>query len=305
MRRLMAILASALCLSATATSAQTPPQSRIARVEALKAPVIDGRIRTYYSAGREIRARELQALMTAQKDYYRDALGVEVDLALAVFDPKDWAAAEPRLPFGIPSVSASPHVALMPARWADSKLGFFPQATTAPPELTARVRAAGLDWTRTLELGADGIIGHEFGHTLVGAYGIRAPNHWVNELLATYAGYAFMKAKRPDQAFAFDVFNGLGLKAAHRHSSLPDYHAKYMEILTTDPGSVQWYQAQFLERVKAVHAVQGVDFLRRAKAAFPVGQPKLSEAEVMARLEALHPGWTEWAEAMEATPTST
>jgi hypothetical protein len=67
---------------------------------------------------------------------------------------------------------------------------------------------------------------------------------------------------------------------------------------------VQWYQAQFLERVKAVHAAQGVDFLRRAKAAFPAGQPAMTEDEALARLEALHPGWIEWARVMAATPTS-
>jgi hypothetical protein len=156
--------------------------------------------------------------------------------------------------------------------------------------------AAGTDWERAAQSHVALVGLHELGHTLVDAYGSSVRSLWLNEWLATYAGDAFMRAERPMEALVWEgVLQGFRDAVQPAHRTLDDFERLHFGV-----GALNyvWYQARFQTQAQAVHAVHGVDFLRRARDAFPRGAAPASAREVLARLEAIAPGFEAWAATM-------
>ena len=73
-----------------------------------------------------------------------------------------------------------------------------------------------------------------------------------------------------------------------------------LERLRTGVGveNYDWYQAMFIKRVSAIYPEHGLSFLEKAKASLESDR-KLTDEELLARLEEIAPGFIQWAEEVE------
>jgi hypothetical protein len=46
---------------------------------------------------------------------------------------------------------------------------------------------------------------HEVGHVVIWEYGLRQTQRWCDEMLATFAAYAFLSDRHPDEARVWDA----------------------------------------------------------------------------------------------------
>jgi hypothetical protein len=294
----------ALALVSTVAVAQFDG-GRLERVQALKAPRLDGVVPTYYTPGFEPRARQVQRFVTAEMGFAQRRLGVKLLLSLAVLDKAQWAAAEKQLPYPMPSVSGEPPVALMPADWSAAE-DFFAKEAQIDPQTRQELAAHRLSWREASHRSGDLIGGHELGHAVIDAYGIQAGTRWLNELLASYVMYAYLQSERQDLLWLIDVVQANNRpNLPQHHVSLEDFESQYMEILANDGENYGWYEGQLLEQARRVYAQQGLEFLQRVRTAFPQGSSprhQLGNAETLRRLEQFSPGFTAWAASLEARP---
>lgn len=293
-----------LDLPASLTSAtETFEPGRLERVEALHDPIIKGAVPTWYTQGLQT-ARELQSFMTGERDFIRTQIDVRVPLSLAVLDTKQWKLVERQLPYPMPSVSGEPPVALMPSDWTSGP-DFFPKQKDSNPALVKAVLGRGSSWNDASHRAMDLVGGHELGHTAVDSYGIVPGTHWLNELLASYVMYAYLRHERRDLLWLIPVMQAIcRVDRSQLHVSLEDFESRYMQILTTDAANYSWYQGQFMEQVQRVYARQGIAFLRKVHAAFPSGAKRfaLGNAQTLHRLDAIDPSFSAWAKSLAALP---
>ena len=293
----------------TFSAAQNAPQTQIQptgsrsgldKLLALHDPALPGEVRTYYTPGFEQRAKNMQAFLAGERDFYRKQLGINIEFSLAVLDRKQWEQLTED-PYGFPYVSDKPYVAVMPASWSDTHLGFFLDQGQANPELVKEVQATGADWMETLYRGADGVGAHEFGHTVIEVYGIDGGTNWLAEFLATYAGYAYIHEQHADLLFPWRTFMSASLDIPRQYTSLDDFEAQ-LDKLT--PANYSWYECMFERQVEKVYAKKGVGFLKEARVAFPASDKpvSMSNAEALRRLEQISPGFTAWAHSLETLP---
>jgi hypothetical protein len=119
--------------------------------------------------------------------------------------------------------------------------------------------------------------------------------------LASYMGYAYLKAKDPGQALSNEIFWTVGLKnSPHQFTKLDDFESKYDELQEKYPGNYGWYQLALDQRVIEVFKEGGLEYLRRIRKEFPLGAPALNSAQLLAKLEVISPGWKAWALRLEA-----
>ena len=285
----------------TKASDDREESATLSAILALKDPSLPGEVRTYYTPGFEKRAKAMQDFLGGQRAFYRNELGSQADLTMAVLDAQQWGQLNIRDPYGIPTIPDDPpYVALMPANWNEAHLGMLPDEKEANPLLVQQVRSAGADWQQTLYRGFDTMIGHEYGHAVTTAYGINTPTRWFNEFLADYFLVAYVRQKQPQLAFPMHVFFSVGLGYPHPYTSLSDFETHY-PISDKLPANYSWYQSMFEKRAEEVYAQQGVGFLKEVKTAFPPGgkAAAMSNEEVLKRLDKICPGFTEWAHSFD------
>jgi hypothetical protein len=288
-------------MAATPLRAQTTtveaPDAVLTRLRASGLASSTDRITVYYPAGLEARALADRARVQAALRFYADSLGVTPELTLGVLDRRTWESLGVPQPYGIPGVDGVPAVAYVPAT-DDGLAAMDALSIAARVGDSARVllAAAGTDWPRAARSHVALVGLHELGHVLVSASGIRTRSRWFNEWLATYAGYAFMRAERPAEALIWEgVLQGFRDAVQPEHRTLDDFERLYFGV-----GALNyvWYQARFQAQVQAVHAVHGVDFLRRVRTVFAADAPPASADEVLTRLESITPGFRAWAASM-------
>lgn len=293
-----------LALASLAAFAQFD-EGRLERVQALKAPRLNGIVPTYYTPGYQQRARDLQRFVTAEMRFAQRRLGVQLPLSLAVLDKAQWSMAERQLPYPMPSVDGEPPVALMPADWSTAE-DFFANESDIDSKIREELAAHHLTWREAAHRSGDLIGGHELGHAVVDAYGIQAGTRWLNELLASYVLYAYLQSERRDLLWLIDIVQMSNrVNVPQHHVSLGDFESQYMDILAKDGANYGWYQGQFLEQVKRVYAQQGLEFLKQVRVAFPAGSSpdhQLGNAETLQRLEQFSPGFSAWAASLETRP---
>jgi hypothetical protein len=274
-----------------------PPQPRMESIQALHLTRLSGGdLPTYFSAGVEARARKLQAFVEGERSFYRIKLGVPLDdLVLAVLNPQQWDPVSAPIPYGMPSVEGHPRVIVLPADWDLVTAMPFPRESEVSLPLRKRAKATGMPWKELMHRGGDGIGAHELGHVILEDYGIEAQTHWLNEFLASYIGDVYVVERQPQDVEANRILWRASLEWPHPHTTLADFDAHYDEIMQNDPRNYGWYQCALDQRVIAVHTREGLGFIAKIKAAFPAGGPKLTEEQVLDKLEAIDPGWKAWA----------
>jgi hypothetical protein len=307
----IAIFTASLAVTAPARSQTSRPASKQpAATAALDAPAnVLGRLRAsglasstdiitvFYPDQLEARALADRARVQGAMRFFADSLGVTPEITLGVLDRRTWESLGVPQPYGIPGVEGEPSVAYVPAT-DDGLAATDALSIAAAVGDSARrlLAAAGTDWERAARSHVALVGLHELGHTLVSAYGIRTRSPWLGEWLATYAAYTYMRAERPSEALVWEgVLQGFRDAVQPEHRSLSEFDRLYFGV-----GALNyvWYQARFQQQVQAVHAAQGVEFLRRVRAAFGPDAPPASPEEVLDRLERVAPGFRAWAAEM-------
>jgi len=294
-----------LCLGAARAPSDldSGASTRIDRVKSLGLESVPGSMPAYYSPHAEARAKFLQDLLGGEIAYYANVFDVPVGpIALAVLDATQWPKVAGDEPFGMPSVDGTrPAVVVMPASWDEVTWMVVPKRAEVPPGMLRKALANGRKWDQVKFEGCDGIGTHEVGHFIIRQLGIEPQTHWFSEFLASYTGYAYLKAKDPAQALSNEIFWTVGLKnSPHRFSKLDDFESRYDELQQKYPENYGWYQLALDQRVIEVFKESGLDYLRRIRHEFPTGAPALDSAELLDKLEMISPGWRAWSLRLEA-----
>ncbi len=283
------------------------PQQTFAPLDVLRKlglPNQPGDVPVYYSACCKERTVQVQATLTDCVHFYKEKLGIDQQLIAAVLDENDWnrvAQERPNHtgpPYGITHWSGPPYVAFTPAddRGIITR-GLLADQDHETPETRELLNSVHLSFDQAARKFIIHPTLHELGHRLVYSYGIQPPDDkgaaWLNEFLATYFAYAYEKSNRPEIAVV--------VEAVARMSSEP---VKYTAVedfpkTTGDASNFIWYHHQFESRVVEVYAKQDLDFLVKVNATFPTAmKDDLSNAEVLAKLERISPGFQAWAAGM-------
>lgn len=271
-------------------------------IQALRLESIPGDMPTFYSPGAQVRAKYLQALLGGEIDYYAGRFNVHfAPITMVVLNPNQWPKVDGDNPYGMPSVSESaPSVFVMPSSWNEVTWMPFPKREEVDPAILRRALKGGRSWDQVKFEGGDGIGTHEIGHSIIDQLGIDAQTYWFNEFLASYVGYAYLKAHDPRQALSSEIFWTYGLKAPHPFTKLNDFESKYAELGQKYPANYGWYQVALDQRVIEIYQQRGVDYLRTIRAQFPKGAPRLDSTQVLNKLEGISPGWIAWSRRLEA-----
>ena len=270
------------------------------RIQRLEVDSLYAGLWVHYSRGYEERARAIGRQVAASNVFYRDSLGVEADIRLALLDPADFerAAFVHGLPYGLPYIDDG--VAVLPADLASGAVieMYAPFETTVSAEIVADLQQIGLSYEGAKRRMVDLIGLHEIGHAQVYAYDLDAKQHWFNEFLASYFAYAYMRSREPEMAVVWDAVTQAGREGYEpTHSSLDELNQLYAGV---GVGDYVWYQNVFQDRIRAVYDEQGLDFLRHTldRLSNAEWDPE-SSAELLAVLEEIAPGFLAWAERYE------
>jgi hypothetical protein len=299
LRSRIAGVATAALLAACASAPVADPSGglTLATLEALGLEARPGDVPTYYSPGFDERARTLQRLVEEGQRFFADSLGLRAPVHLAVLSEADWSRITPT-PYTVPFYSPGAKVIVLPATTAgiivDDYLAARPRL---PADRLRRIEAAGFSYEAGAHAMVDLIGYHELGHLYTPAYGIRTPGHWLNEFVATYFAYSFLRRARPDLAELWDGIVQPAPDARPAHTSLADFDRLYFGV---GPENYFWYQGIFAAKVSEVFDHHGLGFLPALRDAFPADQPgRLTDDEVLGRLDRLHPGFGDWAARLE------
>lgn len=292
-----------LAAAAQPAGEQAPPPM-VEQVRGLGLDSLAGPLPVHYSAGYGARAREVQGILREGARFFTDSLGLSDNpVRVALLVQADWERVS-RVPYGVPFVQGG--VVVMPAAGDGPIVADFlaaePHASAAAH---ARVAQTGVSYADNARRMTDLIGFHELGHGYTTAYGVQTHARWFSEFMATYMAYAFLERMRPPLARGWEAMLQAKLDAPRpTHTSLATFDSLYIRV---GPENYNWYQAAFALQAAEVFRAEGLGFLPKVRAAFPVqpGAPRLSGDEVMARLETLHPGFRAWADRLAAPPEAT
>ena len=279
-----------------------PDSRRMAAIRSLALPSLAGSMQTYFSPGTAAtRVRHLQNLIGGEVDYYSSLFHIRfATIDMAVLDVNQWAPVVGGDPYGMPSVDGTnPYVFVMPASWEPVTWMPFPKRANVPALILEQALKGGRTWDEVKFDGCDGIGTHEVGHAIIHQLGIDAQTHWFDEFLASYVGYAYLKAKHPQEALATEIFWTQGLDAPHPLTRLADFERRYDELEQKHPANYGWYQLALDQRAIELFHRRGVAFLKAVRLEFAKGGPKLDTAELLKKLERLDPGWIAWSQRVE------
>ncbi len=285
--------------AAPAASPAAPPPELLDRVRTLGLRSAHmGRLTAWFPPALQARAEALGGLVGDAAAFFHEQLAIDGQLHLAVLSREHWAALIPWQPYGIPGVAGRPPVVFMPAGddglAAEDALALQPRV--APSTLQA-LAAAGFGYESASRRYVDLVGLHELGHAYARRYGIWANCRWLDELVATYFAYAYLRPRRPALAALWDgVLQAYVDAVRPTHRSLEDFDRLYFGV---GAQNYVWYQAQFQRRVREVHEARGIDFLVDLRMRFGTPSPAaLPPERILARLEAVLPGFVAWAEGL-------
>ncbi|MDO9094685.1 MAG: hypothetical protein Q7U99_18855 [Rubrivivax sp.] len=268
--------------------------SLLEKVRAASLACMDDGLPVFFPVGSESRAREVRALMAEATAYLDRRLGVKADVTLAVLDRARWEALITWQPYGIPGVAGRPPVVFMPATddGAATQDALAIEARV-DPRVKHDLGKVGLTYEEAARRYVDLVALHELGHVYINRLGIWPNSRWLNELLATYVGYAYMRERRPESAALWTAMLNAYLSAIRpERSSLAEFDQKYFGV---GPQMYVWYQAQFQQLVQRVYDIHGLAVLNAMREAFstPSSEP-LEPAAIANRLKPFFPGLADW-----------
>lgn len=244
-------------------------------------------VTTYFAAADRAHVSRLTSLVNMAASWYQMVLGVRFEpLHLAVLGPEHWF---------VPYAGGENEPYGMPWGWVEDAL------MTAPASLEEGVLITGPDNAANIQR-VQFVLLHEFGHLLNKQYLHPDSPHpysslrWLEELLATYHGYAFLS-----------MSSGEGL--ARSRAQWEEVVAGYTPaVLSLDWGFMRelppaefvrtyaWYQNLLNLRAAELHAEHGTEFLKRVKDELPWAEAdSWTTEQILPLLEKIAPGFEAWA----------
>ena len=278
----------------------SPPQdSLLMKVLNLPLDSLAAPVQTFYSPGARERAELLQERLRAADAFFREHLDVEPQMRLAVLDEQHWSSIRPG-PYGIPFVSDSPWVAVMPALLDKAVVAqIYSAAESALPADAAQALArVDVSYEEAVTQVVDLIGFHEVGHVYVRSLGFRPERtaRWFEELLATYAAYSYLQEADPDAIIVWNSLSEAILNFVPPETrSLDDFNAIYIRGM--GPATYGWFQSHFNLRDAAIVAERphGSWFAELRAAGLTEGTQSLKTSVLLGRLDATFPDFTTWA----------
>lgn len=259
----------------------------------------EGRVVAWYPADQRERAEALRALIADAAGFFQQQLGIEGELHLAVLTREQWERVITHQPYGIPGVAGRPPVVFMPAGddglAAEDALALRPRV--APATLKA-LADAGFDHDSAARRYVDLVGLHELGHVYSRRYGLWANCRWLDELLATFFAYAYLRERRPALAALWEgVLQAYVDAVQPAHRTLDDFDRLYFGV---GAQNYVWYQAQFQRMVRVAYEARGVAFLRDLRPHFGTPSPvPMAPERILSRLDPVLPGFRAWAAELE------
>jgi hypothetical protein len=285
--------------------AQVTPVS-LDSVRALALDSIPGAAVAYFRPADRARAAELQSLLAEYLEFYREHIGIDVRMRVAVLSSQDWARLT-MIPYGLPNNSGP-------------GTGNLLLAATSPPE---RIGSREMPGGRTGDLL---LIGHEGGHLLIWELmpvqlkeGLTSPDTpqpevmqrlqnvgsiplWYMEMAANYLTTAFVKARSLDDADAWHAhLQAITEIAAPRYTHLGDWMSLLQAVapdstpyvFSVEGGLNQgWYQGVVGLAAAHIYEHAGLTFVEHIRSVVS-GNAAPSTDELAQQLESIAPGITD------------
>ena len=288
----LALIEAAACRGADETNV-------LQQVVSLGLPKLSSELPTYYSEGAKARAERIEASIADMIAFYRERLGIQESINLAVLNEKDWKSVNPN-PYGLPNAYGPPPVIFMPATTGGFAFHLMEARKDAIPAdvLKAYLETNHTTFETASEDFVDAIGFHELGHALCLRYGIDPQCRWLNEFIASYFEYAYISERRPDSKRVFDLL-GRPSWARPKNRTLADFERLYSGV-----DDLGWYHGMFETRIRELYPKMGLQFLKELRGQFPAAAgdhqgvfvpTPVPPEQLLEELEKIAPGFKDWA----------
>lgn len=268
-------------------------------VKKLPVDVIEGEITVYHTKGYEDRALMLGQMLEESNEFLEQLLGISASINLAVLDRSHWLQVTKQFPYGLPCVFwGKDYVVLLPATIDDGAVVsmFLDMSGKVSQSVLDRLESHNLTYDDAARMMVDVIGFHELGHIYTQVYELTTHRKWFDEIVATYFAYAYMDARHPEFLAVYEALCQTIIDTVDpRFTSFEDFETIYTGVGTENLG---WYQSMFVKRISAIYPEHGLSFLEKGKASLESDR-KLTDEELLARLEDIAPGFIQWAEEVE------
>lgn len=298
MRKIVASGLSVL-MALTGIEASTQETTALYRVQSLNNPSALNRIRVYYSPGSEKKALELRAMIEDAMQFYERKLQIKEEINLAVLTQEQWRQVGLQVPYGVPNVSSPPRVIFLPATAGNATTEANLSLKNKVSRQTLKmIESSGFTYEEGASKSVDLLGLHELGHVYSAAYGINAGNRWLDEFLATYFAYAYLRQSDPKLARLWEGVSHAYVDGIEpRHTALEDFERLYFGVGLDNYG---WYQAKFLLKGAQIHKAKKLKFLEEVRRVFPKSERESVSLEVaLSRLEKISPGFVPWSKELK------
>ncbi|HJS52899.1 MAG TPA: hypothetical protein VJ765_00105 [Chitinophagaceae bacterium] len=265
-------------------------QSHLAKIEALNLEIlkIEG-ITSYYAPSDRKRAEQLTMLSKEAATFFRQMLGLSLDLRMAALSPKQWFSPYGNsLPYGIPWASVTERLIIVPSSTTEGAL-------IKDSNQSFNVRMI------------DFVSIHEFGHIANKQFFHPSSTYeefpvlWFEELVATYFAYTFIHSKDPQWLDSAQKAWTVTVKEFTPRVLSLDW--SFMRSL---PGpelaqTYGWYQLFLNLRAAELFAEHGQNFLVKLREGLPLNEmDKWTTDLLLSHLELIAPGFRKWANNLES-----
>jgi hypothetical protein len=231
--------------------------------------------------------------------FYGRRLQIKEEITLAVLTPEQWRQVGLQVPYGVPNVSSSPRVIFLPATINNATTeATLSLKSKVSPATSKMIEASGFSYEEGASKSVDLLGLHELGHVYATAYGINSANRWLDEFLATYFAYAYLRERQPKLARLWEAVSNAYVDAIQpKYTALEDFERLYFGVGLDNYG---WYQAKFLLKGAQIHKAKKLRFLEEVRAVFPQSERgPVPLGVVVERLEKIRPGFAEWSKGLK------
>lgn len=282
-------------------------KSCVEQVKEMTLGSLPGVVPTYFSYGHETRARELQTLLQRASAHYQKTLAINPTVTLAALSQTDWPAVLDK-PYGLPTMRSGPcrrgkGGAAMPPQYlailaVTSDGPIYQDWLKLEAKLSAHTKRKLKKEKLTFSAGGkvllDFVALHELGHAYAQAMGINPLSSFFAEFMGNYIAWSFLDAapgRLGEKTILVLRANVEGITPIH--SSLDRFETFRS---SEDPPTEAWYNSAFTIKAAEVYERRGVGFLREVAKAFQGEEyGRITNEEILRRLEKIDPGFIAWA----------
>ncbi|MFC1485877.1 hypothetical protein ACFL55_02495, partial [Candidatus Latescibacterota bacterium] len=243
----------------------------------------DGKVPTYYIPGLEVPAKEYQEIVQNAIKFYEDKYSVSFQLKMVVLDSANWVSEI--LPYGFFYCRSG--WILVPG---DITYSTFPDIYGMRPfadKLEKALNEVDITGNQFINIRHKMISLHELGHYYFSSLcSVKSPDRWINEIMAWYFAFCYLKEKEPEYLKVYEVFMNINIE---------NYKPKYKTIFDFDTLSSKlgvenygWFQYNFLFLANDIYDINGINFITTYKGLFSQDGSKKYTVEEITELMDRH-----------------